>query len=165
MIGTCLGAMLLLYGLFFVIVRLLTVGQGTRADGRNRQTWPQLTARVTSVQVHEIESTSSFIPSSTFSVELTYEYEVNQLTHIAQQVLNGDYFHGQTSQQIADSVQELYPPGEDILISYDPQNPQVTMLGKPESKRDDQDLGYGLIFIALGGSLIVLGPLLVKLYS
>jgi hypothetical protein len=157
--------MLFLYGLFFVIARLLTVGQGIRAGRHNLQSWPQLTARVTSVQVHEIESTSSFIPNSTFSVELTYEYEVNGLTYIAHQVLNGAYFHGQTSQQIADSVQELYPPGEDILISYDPQNPQVTMLGKPETKRDNQDLGYGLIFIVLGGSFIVLGPLLAKLYS
>jgi hypothetical protein len=77
--------------------------------------------------------------------------------------LDGSHFHGQTKQQIADSVQARYPVGEDIWIIYDLQNPQVTLLGKPEIRPTYQDLGYGLIFITLGAGIMWLWPLLAKL--
>src|SRR5262245_12712560 len=139
MIGVCLGMMLFLYGLFFVMIKLPALTPGAQARLRAMQSWPQTMARVTSVQVDEIEGAGSFMPSSTFRVELAYNYEVNGVAYTSQQVLNNGYFRGDTSEQIADSVQQFYPQGEETLITYDPQKPQVSMLGKPASKLDTQD--------------------------
>jgi hypothetical protein len=153
--------MLILYGSIFVAFNLLSLGQAARARVRKVQTWPQAAARITSVQVYEIESSSSFMPSSTFGVELAYEYVVNEVRYTSQQILDGGLFHGQTEQQIADSVQVCYPVGEELWIIYDPQNPQVTLLGIPDIRTED--LGYGLIFIVLGAGIACIWPLLAKL--
>jgi hypothetical protein len=160
MLGTCLGVILILYGLIFVVINLVRM---TQTPSRKFQMWSEVAARITSVQVHEIESTSSFVPNSTFRVELTYEYVVNEVRYTSQQILDGSRFHGQTEQQITDSVETFYPVGEEIWIIYDPQNPQVTLLGKPDTRPDKGNLGYGLIAIALGVGIMLVWPLLANL--
>jgi hypothetical protein len=139
---------LLLFGLAGLGVRGFRLVQGLIS-----RTWPTTSGVITRSR---ITATTDSDGDSHYTVEVAYEYVVDDVAYRGDRVSYGGVFLNFRTLSAAEQTMSEYPQGRQVVVSYDPRNPQRAVLSTDAQSVSLQGLlGFGVL--AIIGTLMLLG--------
>lgn len=144
----------------FIIFGLVSIGMGglgvyllvsslkNKRDAKESLGWPMTVGQVTEVSVKVDGDSDS--AKYRFTPSVHYVYDVNSRIYDGKRL---NFGRGPTfnKQELADQFLEDYPPGGEVNVFYDPNNPNRSVLRKIDlGTKSDLVVGIVLIMIALG---------------
>jgi hypothetical protein len=122
----CLGAFVLVFaaGGVYLIYRAVKSTQESKAS----QSWPSTVGHVVEARVRESTSTDSDGDSQTrYSPYVKYEYDVAGRSYLGERLVFGPIATSPRPNKIQ-AVLGRYPPGTQVTVYYDPENPKDAVL-------------------------------------
>jgi hypothetical protein len=139
---------LLLFGLAGVGVNGFRATQGLIS-----QTWP-ITGGV--ITQSRIAATTDSDGDSHYTVEVAYEYLVDDVAYVGDRVSYGGVFLNFGNLSAAEQTMSEYPLGRQVVVSYHPRNPRRAVLSTDTQSVSLQALlGFGVF--AIIGTLMLVG--------
>jgi hypothetical protein len=139
---------LLLFGLAGLGVRGFRLVQGLIS-----RTWPTTGGVITQSR---ITATTDSDGDTHYTVEVAYEYVVDDVAYLGDRVSYGGVFLNFRTLSAAEQTMSEYPQGRQVVVSYDPRNPQRAVLSTDTQSVSLQGLlGFGVL--AIIGTLTLLG--------
>jgi len=143
----CLGFMFI--GLVFFVL-----GGYQLLEGLTTKDWPAAPGKIQSSKV-QIGSSNSHEPARTiqtgsrrrYSVDVRYQYEVDGQKFEGSRLRFGKVSYKKRSK--AQKEKNLFLPGKEVEVFYDPANPQSSVLIK--------GIGLSWLAVGLGGAMFILG--------
>lgn len=107
---------------FLVAAGMLWWGVTTVRNASVSRNWPAVTGTITASQV----AISTDEDGTTYSADVQYTYVVNDRRYTADTVNFGEYGSGSRSR--IDKIVARYPPGGQVTVYYNPDNPGTAVL-------------------------------------
>jgi hypothetical protein len=137
---------LLLFGLAGVGVNGFRAVQGLMS-----RTWPTTGGVITESQV---SMTTDSDGDTHFTLEVAYEYRVGDVAYVGDRVSYGGVFVNFGDYSAAEQAMAEYPQGKQVVVHYDPRNPERAVLSTDKQSVSWQGLlGFGAF--AIIGMLIL----------
>lgn len=140
--------------LFYLVMRAIALGIKSK-------TWPQANGHVVNSVITGVKPSETGMLVRTYRVIIQYKYTVNGTTYLSDLISYNDLVYqvvnkGLRSKKGAIYLASKYPSGSEIMVYYDPQNPNRAIL-EPGAR----DFNTILIIITLGvmGILLISGLL------
>jgi hypothetical protein len=137
-------------GIFFYSLSLFKSAWASRS-------WPTTSGIVVSSSVDsywsESETGSSKSTTLMYSAKIIYKYTADETDYTSQKISFGDY-DSNNSREIQ-AVVDRYPLNSDVLVYYNPENPEMSVLEPGKLG------GVAILFIA-GAVISIVGILLLK---
>ncbi len=113
--------------------------------------WPSVPGKVTESRVVSKTSRDSDGHSdTTYSAHVVYRYEVENAEYTCDTVSFGEY--GTNTPKHAREIVVRYPKGKEVTVHYEPEKPTKAVLEPGVTWSSYAVLGFGLIFVGVGGS-------------
>jgi len=149
-LGSCLSALLVM-GIFLVIgAGLAYWGWNILQNARASASWPTADGIITSSEVtHSTDSDGG----DSYSPEVTYTYTVDNVNMENDTIKFGE--NSYSSSRKADGIASNYPVGKNVIVYYDPEKPDQSVLEPGVSAGSYIVLGIGVLFILIS---LIIGP-------
>ncbi len=142
---SCLEA-LLFGGIFLALGGGLSYwGWNILQDAQASSTWPTAEGRVTSSEVARVSDADGGV---TYSPKIIYEYTANGVQYEGHTIKFGENTYG--SKRKADGIAADYAIGKTVIVYYDPQEPERSVLEPGVSGGSYIVLGMGVLFALIG---------------
>jgi hypothetical protein len=139
---------LLLFGLVGAGINGFRVVQGLIS-----RSWPTTGGVITKSR---ITATTDSDGDTHYAVEVAYEYVVDDVAYVGDRVSYGGVFLNFRSLSAAEATMSEYPQGRQVVVFYDPTNPQSAVLSTDRQSVSLQGLlGFGVL--AVIGILMIMG--------
>jgi hypothetical protein len=130
----------------------LSVGVHRLFLAAESERWPSVPGLVKTSEV----ATSRDSEGTTYHAHLVYTYEVAGKSREGTRVHFGDY--GTSHPDHAQSVVDTYPAGKAVTVRYRPQDPSYAVLEPGLMLSAWMVPGLGLVFLIVGGAMVVWLP-------
>ncbi|MCL4678148.1 MAG: DUF3592 domain-containing protein [Alphaproteobacteria bacterium] len=151
--GLILGGVLLVIGYFVAF----SFGKPIVDKAKASERWPTVEGRITTSEVQQDRGNKGKVM---FSANVGYDYQVDGQKLLGDTVWFGGNFSSSSS-GLARQTVDKYPVGKQVRVSYDPAQPEVSVL-EPGAFWSSY-LVYGIGLLLLGIGLLIVGSLAVKL--
>jgi len=151
--GSCIEA-ILFGGIFLAIGFGLSFwGWNILQNAKASSSWPTAEGMVTSSEVARVSDADGGV---TYSPELTYEYSTSNTAYEGHTIKFGE--NSYSSRRKAEGIASGYPIGKKVIVYYDPQDPERSVLEPGVSGGSYIVLGIGILFGIIG---LITAPLIV----
>lgn len=143
--GSCLGACL--PALIFLVVGagLTWWGWNILGNAKASTSWPKATGRIISSSVEYSRDSDGH---DSYKPEVTYTYAVNNRFYKSHAIKFGE--NSYDNKPVANEIANRYAVGKKVVVYYDPQNPENSILEPGVTGGSYIVLGIGVLFVMIG---------------
>jgi hypothetical protein len=151
---SCLGVVAITAVFLLVGGGLSWWGWNILQDARASTTWPTVAGQVIRSEVTESTDAEG---GDSYSPEVTYTYQVNQLSYENSTIKFGE--NSYDSRRRAEEIAAQYPVGERVNVSYDPAAPDRSVLEPGVSGGSYIVLSIGVVFVVISLVILIIAPI------
>ena len=147
----------LIFGAIFMAIGYVVAvyfGKPILDNAKASAEWPRVRGDVVSSRVVQSRGTDE---KTKFRADVVYEYAVEGTEFQSDTIRFG---MESTSSKAAHSVRRRFPKGKEVMVSYDPESPEIAVLEPGASWGSYGVLGVGLVFF--GAGLLFFGSSLLR---
>jgi hypothetical protein len=150
-LGSCLSVLSIM-GIFLVVgAGLAYWGWNILQNARASASWPTANGVITrSVVTHSTDSDGG----DSYSPEVTFTYTVNDTGYANDTIKFGE--NSYSSRRKAEGIAGNYPVGKNVIVYYNPEKPNQSVLEPGVSAGSYIVLGIGVLFILIS---LIIGPI------
>lgn len=136
--------------IMFVIlgIAILIVGSILWKEAGKVKSRPTVTGKVVTSTVDYAHDSQSQQETTMYSAKVKYQYSINGITYFSEKISMGKF--STSSRNQAQKIADKYPPGKEVVVYYNPDNPDEAVLEPDETI-------YVLIVFILGALVLLAG--------